>query len=119
MILIYYQGQGHFEVKIIPESNCKCLDFSLKAGGGPSIRMRSCFKSVCCKINLCHFIDFRLSFEIFVFDFRKFKCDGKCNPTNKTRRYEMVRHVDNLSTKWWTFVMIGQQRNFKHYFDGM
>ena len=30
------QGQCHFEVKVIPESNCKCLDFYPEAGDGPS-----------------------------------------------------------------------------------
>ena len=28
-----FQGQDHFEVKIMPESNCKCLDFYSKADG--------------------------------------------------------------------------------------
>ena len=30
------QGQGHFEVKTIPESNCKCSDFYPEADGGTS-----------------------------------------------------------------------------------
>ena len=31
-----HQGQCHFEVEVIPESNCKCLDFYHEAGGGDS-----------------------------------------------------------------------------------
>ena len=27
------QGQGHFNVKVIPELNCKCLDFYHEVGG--------------------------------------------------------------------------------------
>ena len=29
------QGQGHFKVKVIPESNGKCLDFYPEEGGEP------------------------------------------------------------------------------------
>ena len=29
-------GQGHLKVKVIPRSNCKCLNFCQQAGGGPS-----------------------------------------------------------------------------------
>ena len=40
MNIIWYeyghQGQNHFEVKVIPESNFKCFDFYLEAGSGPS-----------------------------------------------------------------------------------
>ena len=31
-----HQDQGYFEVKVILESNCKCLDYYPEAGGGPS-----------------------------------------------------------------------------------
>ena len=31
-----FQGQGYFQVNVIPESNCKCLDFCPETGGGPS-----------------------------------------------------------------------------------
>ena len=29
---------SHVKVKVIPESNCKCLDFYPEAGGGPSTK---------------------------------------------------------------------------------
>ena len=32
------QGQGHFEIKVIPELKCKYLDFYDKAGGEPSTK---------------------------------------------------------------------------------
>ena len=31
------QDKGHLNVKVIPESSFKCLDFYHEAGGGPSI----------------------------------------------------------------------------------
>ena len=35
-------SHGHFKVKIISKSNCKCLTFYQQAGSGPSTESRSC-----------------------------------------------------------------------------
>ena len=36
------QYHGHFEVEVIPESNCKCLDFYHEASGRPSTECSLC-----------------------------------------------------------------------------
>ena len=45
--LVWGQGhklsQGHTKVKVIPRSNCKCLDFYQQVGGGPLTERHSCW----------------------------------------------------------------------------
>ena len=46
------QGQGHLEVKVIPESNCKCLDFYPKASGAASTERILATAHLCGKVTL-------------------------------------------------------------------
>ena len=51
------EGQGHCKFKVIPDSNCKCLEFYHEAGGGPSTEGHSCYfvlfkKERFCLVNL-------------------------------------------------------------------
>ena len=50
------QGQGHCKFKVIPESNCKYLDFYHEAGGGPSTERHSCLNFINCDTYFSHII---------------------------------------------------------------
>ena len=39
-------GQGHHKVKVIPGSNCKCLNYYWQLGGEPLTRRHSCSENV-------------------------------------------------------------------------
>ena len=73
--LVWGQGnklsQGHTKVKVIPRSNCKCLNFYQQVGGGLLTERHSCWGVFfTCQVFLCAF---HFSGVLFMF-FSLFRC---------------------------------------------
>ena len=93
------QGQGHPKTKVIPEYNCKCLDFYCKAGGEPSTECILVFQTMSHAVyvhDIAHVIVDNLQFmmgtdsnisdrfmrqEHIISAFRKFATNMNCHIT--------------------------------------